>query len=111
PATSRAFAALCGGLTSPRPAGRHHRSTALVAAARRLSVRGRRVNPAFGGAETSWSEAFPHWEPVADQVPVGPEESVHGTRPEDRVETGLEIASTYQSVGDFSLGELYPLVP
>jgi len=66
---------------------------------------------ASGGAGTWWIEAFPHWEPIADHVPVGPREAVHRTSPEDRTETILEIASAYRSVGDLSLGELYPLVP
>lgn len=69
------------------------------------------MSQAAGGAGTWWIEAFPHWEPIADHVPVGPREAVHLTSPEDRVETVLEIASDYRSVSDFSLGELYPLVP
>jgi len=69
------------------------------------------MSQATGGAGTWWIEAFPHWEPIADHVPVGPREAVHLTSPEDRVETVLEIASEYRSVRDFSLGELYPLVP
>lgn len=69
------------------------------------------MSQATGGAGTWWIEAFPHWEPIADHVPVGPREAVHLTSPENRVETVLEIASQYRAVSDLSLGELYPLVP
>ncbi|GAA1053655.1 hypothetical protein [Dietzia natronolimnaea] len=60
---------------------------------------------------TTWSEAFPYWELVFDHVPVGGSLPVADTLPEDRVETILEIASTYRTTPDYVLGELYPLVP
>lgn len=64
-----------------------------------------------GPSPTAWSEAFPFWELVVDHVPVGGALAVADTLPEDRVETILEIASTYRTTPDYALGELYPLVP
>ena len=64
-----------------------------------------------GPSPTTWSEAFPFWELVVDHVPVGGALAVADTLPEDRVETILEIASTYRTTPDYALGELYPLVP
>ncbi|KAA0919251.1 hypothetical protein [Dietzia sp. ANT_WB102] len=61
--------------------------------------------------EVQWQEAFPHWAPVADHVPVGGQQKISETTPEDRVETILELASVYPAIGEFTLGELYPLVP
>lgn len=63
------------------------------------------------GTGRTWSEAFPHWDPLVDTVPVQAETEVRQASPEELVETVLEVASAYRTVSDHALGELYPLVP
>lgn len=62
-------------------------------------------------SSVTWRRAFPHWDLIADFVPVAGSAPMSACSPELRTEIVMEAAAGFSNALQLAFGQLYPFVP